>query len=124
MKYVDCFVLWLILTFLFLFQIFSSLVPPKVIPFTFGEDAFLTGQSVSVQCVVSEGDLPVRQRWSINGQYVSLSLHDVTISRINRRMSVLAIESVSGGHAGNYSCEASNDAGVSRHSTELIINGL
>lgn len=109
---------------MFVFSHVYYLVPPKIIPFTFGEEAFLTGQSVSVQCVVAEGDLPVRQRWSINGQYVSLSLHDVTISRINKRMSVLAIESVSGDHAGNYSCEASNDAGASRHSTELIVNGL
>lgn len=40
------------------------------------------------------------------------------------RSSVLTIESISGEHAGNFTCVAKNQAGTATHFSTLIVNGL
>lgn len=47
----------------------------------------------------------------------------IRVSNIDRRSSVLTIESVDANHAGLYNCTASNVAGVASHTTELIVKG-
>lgn len=39
-------------------------------------------------------------------------------------MSALSIDSVTGNHAGNYTCQVSNEAGTEFHIAELIVNGI
>lgn len=80
--------------------------------------------SATLQCTVSDGDLPVRLRWLINGKVVSRALHDVSTSRVTHRVILLTIESMTGNHAGNYTCEAANHAATTHFTTRLIVNGL
>lgn len=45
------------------------------------------------------------------------------ITRNTQKVSMLAIEAVKARHRGNYSCLASNKAGVAQHHAYLSING-
>ncbi|XP_035788175.1 Down syndrome cell adhesion molecule-like protein Dscam2 isoform X32 [Anopheles albimanus] len=97
------------------------MVPPKIFPFTFGEEPMNFGDSGSVQCNVLSGDPPLSVRWFLNGY----PIHDhntIKVTNIGKRLSVLNIDSVHGHHAGNYSCEASNDAGSVSYIAELLVN--
>lgn len=85
------------------------------------EPAFL-GDYFALQCIITHGDQPVRIEWTINNQ----SAHFVPgtrVSTVDRRSSVLTIESVDAKHAGLYNCSASNAAGVASYTTELVVKG-
>lgn len=92
-------------------------------PFSFGDDPLEEGQSASVQCSISEGDLPLNISWTFNSEPLE-SKDDVTISAIGRRASSLNIEDVSHKHAGNYTCIGNNLGGVSSFTAVLNVNGL
>uniref|UniRef100_A0A182WFX7 Down syndrome cell adhesion molecule n=1 Tax=Anopheles minimus TaxID=112268 RepID=A0A182WFX7_9DIPT len=95
-------------------------VPPKIVPFSFGEETMNSGDSGSVQCNVLSGDFPLSIRWYFNGYLIDD--HTVTITTIGKRLSVLNIDSVHGRHAGNYTCEAQNQADTVSFTTELLVN--
>uniref|UniRef100_A0A182YKL3 Down syndrome cell adhesion molecule n=2 Tax=Neocellia TaxID=44535 RepID=A0A182YKL3_ANOST len=95
-------------------------VPPKIVPFSFGEETMNSGDSGSVQCNVLSGDFPLSIRWYFNGYLIDD--HTVTITSIGKRLSVLNIDSVHGRHAGNYTCEAQNKADTVSFTTELLVN--
>lgn len=80
------------------------------------------GQYVQVSCTISEGDLPLDIKWKLNEEDIS-RFPEITVSNLGKRSSVLIIENVSHLLAGNYTCVARNDAGTSRYSTELLVNG-
>lgn len=96
-------------------------VPPKIAPFSFGEDPANFGESSTITCNVMAGDLPINIEWRLNDAPVDESL--VSISKGGKRMSFLTIDSVTGYHAGNYTCVALNPAGSVEHSSRLIVNG-
>lgn len=80
-----------------------------------------TGQHTTLQCIV-DGDLPLHISWKFNGREMSSS---TSVSFVNgRRINVLTIEPINAKHAGNYTCEAWNTAGISNHTTHLAVNGL
>lgn len=99
------------------------IVPPKISPFDFGEEPLNFGEPASVQCTILGGDLPMTITWLLNNQSIE-QMHDVSLSKIGKRIHVLSIESVAGHHAGLYSCRAKNIAGLSEHSALLSVNGL
>lgn len=82
-----------------------------------------SGEPVSVHCTISGGDLPVRVRWTLNGQSIDPSL-SILLDKHGQRIHNLLIDSISAKHAGNYTCIAENNAGLIQHSAELIVNGL
>lgn len=47
----------------------------------------------------------------------------IVITRLNQKVSMLAIEAVKARHRGNYTCLAQNKAGFTHHSAYLAING-
>ncbi|KAG5890611.1 hypothetical protein JTB14_005121 [Gonioctena quinquepunctata] len=96
-------------------------VPPQITPFDFGEIAAHSGQLVQVSCTVSEGDLPVTIKWRLNDQSLD-NFPDISTTAVGKRISILAIDSVSHRHAGDYTCIAQNRAGVSHFSSELLVN--
>ncbi|XP_024082571.1 Down syndrome cell adhesion molecule-like protein Dscam2 isoform X10 [Cimex lectularius] len=96
------------------------MVPPKILPFQFGEEPFAEGEGVSVQCTISTGDLPINITWHFNKE--PLTFDDVYISPLGRRSSAINIEQVSWKHAGNYTCSAMNNAGYTIFSSELLVN--
>ncbi|XP_050081290.1 cell adhesion molecule Dscam2 isoform X41 [Anopheles maculipalpis] len=93
---------------------------PQIMPFEFGEDPFDSSSTVSVQCVVTKGDVPIDIGWMFNGRRIS-SNDGITVSKLGQKMSTLYIESIRSRHAGNYTCRASNAAGSVEHSSELKV---
>ncbi|KAJ8967482.1 hypothetical protein NQ314_002796 [Rhamnusium bicolor] len=96
-------------------------VPPQIVPFGFGDGPIHAGQFIQVSCTVSEGDLPIKIDWHLNGQPLGY-LPEVSTTAVGKRISILAVESVSYNHAGNYTCIAKNKAGEIHFSTELQVN--
>ncbi|XP_036333522.1 Down syndrome cell adhesion molecule-like protein Dscam2 isoform X30 [Rhagoletis pomonella] len=96
------------------------MVLPRIIPFAFEEGPAQTGQYLTLHCSVPTGDLPLVIEWTLNGELVSEAL-GVSTMTVGRRSSVLTIESVDHQHAGNFTCNASNRAGVQSYSTELNV---
>uniref|UniRef100_A0A8D9FBG5 Down syndrome cell adhesion molecule-like protein 1 n=3 Tax=Cacopsylla melanoneura TaxID=428564 RepID=A0A8D9FBG5_9HEMI len=96
---------------------------PKVQPFSFGDTPFEAGETTSVQCLVSSGDLPLSISWLFNNASIP-STSGLTVSRLTSRTSVLTIESVSHTHVGRYACLATNVAGSSLFESSLLVNGL
>lgn len=100
-----------------------KLVPPKIAPFTFGDEAMNSGDTVSVQCTIAGGDLPANVMWTLNGSPLEPYMEIITEKR-GKRINNLMIDSVSDKHAGNYTCIVENSAGIAQHSAELIVIGL
>lgn len=94
---------------------------PKIVPFDLSEET--SGQAVAIQCTVSEGDLPMNFRWTFHGGDLSSQMGISTL-RLNPRISILSIDSISAGHAGNYTCTAENSAGKVNHTATLFVQGL
>lgn len=99
-------------------------VPPKVVGFDFGDDPVNFEDSVSVNCLISSGDMPVEIIWLLNNNAMdSYYGSGVNIMKSGKRASVLTIDAVHAGHVGNYTCLAKNRAGQASHSAKLIVNG-
>lgn len=108
---------FVLLTFLFV------LVLPKILPFDFGSEPTYLGESNTVQCSLSVGDMPVRFTWTLNGVDLT-SVEGVKIGNFGKKTSVISIDSVGDSHAGNYTCFAKNRAGVTSFSASLIVKGM
>lgn len=91
-------------------------------PFTFGDDIPEEGETISIQCTITSGDIPVEFAWTFNGRSTS-DLANVFVSKIGRRVSSLTVESLTEKNVGNYSCLARNKAGESAHTASLNVNG-
>jgi len=78
-----------------------------------------------LQCIVAEGQGPIQITWSFHGtaDAAKTTQEGVNIMKLGGKSSVLMIDSVSASHAGNYTCRASNDAGIDEFTTSLIVNG-
>lgn len=99
-------------------------MPPKIQPFTFGEESREEGDTTSVQCLILNGDLPMNITWLINGRAISEDeFPEISVSQNGRRISMLAIEAVKHRHAANYTCLAVNAAANASYSAELKVNG-
>lgn len=95
---------------------------PKIIPFSFGEVPSNLGDSASIQCGVSSGDLPIEFSWFLNDRLVDKS-DGVSIGKFGKKTSFLSIDSLAENHAGNYSCSARNKAGIGSYASELVVIG-
>ena len=100
----------------------TATVAPRIIPFDVGDEAITSGQPVAVQCAVSEGDLPIKFRWSFHGKELSSQM-GISTMRINSRVSLLSIDSIAAGHAGDYTCTAQNSAGQANYTAALLVQG-
>ena len=88
-------------------------MPPRILPFSFGQDVVNQGQLGQLVCTVVDGDEPLTITWSLHGEDLS-SGPDLTM---------LMISSVTYRHSGKYTCTARNEAGSASHSVELRVNG-
>lgn len=100
----------------------SFLVLPKIHPFTFGDEASSEGETISVQCTISSGDLPISFSWLLNGEPLPDYL-GINVGSFGKKMSILNIDSTSAEHTGNYTCLASNRAGFSTYTATLNVKG-
>lgn len=96
---------------------------PKLLPFAFGDEPSFIGDSTTVQCAIISGDLPFTFKWFLNDKPLDDHFHGVNVVMIGKKTSVLTIDSLEEIHAGNYTCIATNRAGQSTHSAELIVKG-
>lgn len=96
-------------------------VPPQILPFEFAETTVRAGEVTSATCTVHKGDLPVNITWYHNNRLVDEKYGTFVQSR--KKISSLSIDDVNEDHAGNYTCVASNTAGLDRYSAELYVNG-
>ena len=78
--------------------------------------------SAQIQCIVTEGDAPVEIVWNVTAQSHS-SLMGITMTKIGSKSSVLQIDSVDATHTGNYTCTATNSAGIAHYSAQLTVVG-
>lgn len=82
-----------------------------------------SGDVVTVTCVVSKGDLPLNITWTLNERNVN-SIDGIATGNMNRRNSMLTIESAQAHHTGEYSCLAQNVVGIAKYSSYLNVNGI
>ena len=106
------------------FRMSVVVVAPHIGPFSISDGPANSGDMVSATCSIMKGDFPVEIVWRFNGRAIGFNDPDVTITRINKHMSALSIESVAARHAGEYTCVATNRAGNVSHSTTLAVNGI
>ncbi|CAK9830510.1 Cell adhesion molecule Dscam2 [Anthophora retusa] len=97
-------------------------VAPHIGPFSISDGPANSGDIVSATCSITKGDSPVEIVWKFNGRTISFNDPDITITKINKHMSALSIESVAARHAGEYTCVATNRARSVSHSTTLAVN--
>ncbi|XP_052739465.1 cell adhesion molecule Dscam2 isoform X5 [Bicyclus anynana] len=96
------------------------MVPPHIVQFEAEEPVF-AGESVQLTCHVSKGDTPLAITWSFHGK--ELSSHEgITTTKIGQRTSLLTISIATASHSGEYSCHASNRAGLAVHSTTVNVH--
>ena len=100
----------------------TLLVGPEVLPFSFSQGTMTSGQPITVQCIVVDGDLPMTLRWMFHGRELSSQM-GVTTFRLNPRVSLLSIDAVAAAHAGDYTCTAENAAGIDSQSATLLVQG-
>lgn len=98
-----------------------SPVAPKIVPFSFGDESVMAGSAAQVTCLASDGDLPMDIQWYFRGSNVS-SL-GMSTAKVGSRTSLLVIDSVTPHNGGLYTCRASNPAGVTEYSAELLVQG-
>ena len=80
------------------------------------------GAFAQVSCIVTKGDQPLKISWSFHGNNISSDL-GINTMPIGTQGSILIIPSVGHRHRGNYTCKASNPAGVRSQTVELRVNG-
>lgn len=93
-------------------------------PFTFGDEVFNAGDSTAVNCMVMKGDLPLSITWSLNSEPIINDENGMQVVKMSARLSSLSIDSITGHHRGIYKCVATNAAGSSESSAELVVNGI
>ncbi|XP_052873092.1 cell adhesion molecule Dscam2 [Anopheles cruzii] len=101
------------------------MVPPKIAPFSFGDDPMNYGESASVTCNVISGDLPIEIEWFFNGQPLTRYRHQLAklnVADFGKRTKALSIDEVDARYAGVYSCRATNVASSVEYANELIVN--
>lgn len=96
-------------------------VPPKVSPF-YAEDTLHVGDRASLTCSVTKGDTPLTITWHKDGRTLGPA-QMVTIKQVDAFTSILAIESLTSDHNGNYSCVVANAAAEVSHTHQLVVNG-
>ncbi|XP_050561798.1 cell adhesion molecule Dscam2 isoform X24 [Spodoptera frugiperda] len=99
------------------------MVPPQILPFEFGDEPANAGDMASISCALSKGDQPLNISWVLNGQIIPKNNDmGIVLTVINKKTSILNIDSVSGIHRGTYLCVATNMAGSVNHSAVLEVN--
>lgn len=94
---------------------------PYITPFEFDGPAS-AGDTVQISCNVPKGDKPLQIFWLWRGEVIGSKM-GISTFPVGDRANFLSISYVTEKHAGNYTCQASNPAGMVEISSELKVNG-
>lgn len=104
---------------------FLFLVPPTILPFSFGDVPSNPGDAVQVTCLATKGDTPLDISWTFSSDTMDSTLsQDIITTSTSPRSSILMINSVTANHQGNYTCIVKNTAGRIEFAATLVINGM
>ena len=106
----------------FFIVFWTSLVGPKIDPFSFPKD-LKEGMRNIVFCAVSSGDPPIFIEWFKDGTNLDqLNELGCKIEMLNSFTSTITFLSLTRQHTGNYTCLASNKAASINFTAEMIVN--
>lgn len=88
----------------------------------FSKDVMSEGDLAQLSCSIVSGDEPVSITWTFHGDRVGPETGIKTMN-LGSKLSILVIESVSYAHQGEYTCQATNTAGVQTQTAVLKVNG-
>lgn len=77
---------------------------------------------MQLTCYVAKGDLPMTITWLFNEKPIFAHL-GIVIIKVGDRSKLLSIPSIKGENSGNYTCIATNLAGVFTHNSTLNVHG-
>ncbi|XP_017467259.1 PREDICTED: Down syndrome cell adhesion molecule-like protein Dscam2 isoform X43 [Rhagoletis zephyria] len=98
------------------------MVPPSIMPFSFGDEPINNGENAGVQCMIQKGDTPITIKWTLNSRPIINGEEGITILKLSPKTSVLNIAAVEQYHRGLFKCIAENKAGSSFYASELNVN--
>lgn len=98
----------------------SVKVPPMIASFAFPPELH-DGMRARLQCVLTQGDLPIRISWLKDDQSIPDDLA-LTTRQDDDFSSTLTFPSIHTKHSGRYTCIASNDAGTSNFTAPLVVD--
>uniref|UniRef100_T1JP33 Down syndrome cell adhesion molecule-like protein Dscam2 n=1 Tax=Strigamia maritima TaxID=126957 RepID=T1JP33_STRMM len=99
------------------------MMPPKIMPFSFQETLIREGMRARLQCVISEGDTPIKIEWLKDNDRIPPNI-GIHLRHLDEFSSILSIANINPKHNGNYTCKATNDAAIATHTTVLNVNAL
>lgn len=100
------------------------LVPPVIDSMSFPQVLVLReGARARLQCVVSQGDLPLSISWLKNDRLLTSDMN-MQIRKDDEFSSVLTFISVSTSHNGSYTCIAKNSGGSTNLTAQITIEGI
>lgn len=67
--------------------------------------------------------MPIAFTWLFNGEQIPAEL-SVNVAPFGKKTSVLSIDNADQVHIGNFTCVASNKAGITTYSAELFVKGM
>lgn len=94
---------------------------PLIIPFSYDE-IINVGDSFDLVCQIAKGDKPIVIEWNFEGFNDNRGVQ-ISTSRITDKSSLLSVAKASAYHSGQYTCRASNQAGLVSYSTNITVNG-
>ncbi|KAH9364301.1 hypothetical protein HPB48_008461 [Haemaphysalis longicornis] len=104
---------------------YSSLLaveePPVIMPFAFARDSRL-GQKTFVTCAVARGTQPLKISWTHGGKPLVNTDHKYATA-LTSNIVTMTIEQLSAEDIGNYTCTATNEAGIDSVTAALLVEG-
>ncbi|GAB6033413.1 Down syndrome cell adhesion molecule-like protein 1 [Chamberlinius hualienensis] len=99
-----------------------KVIIPPIMDISFPHQMVLqTGARARLQCVVTQGDLPLTIVWLKDGVSFQPSHLNVQPRKEDEFSSVLTFPSITTAHNGNYTCIAKNSAGFNNLTTQLVV---
>lgn len=80
------------------------------------------GERLALQCAVIKGGLPLSVVWLKDGLPISTN-GGISVKLINDFTATLTVESLTGQHAGRYTCLASNPGGKAQATVQVVVQG-
>ncbi|XP_055593958.1 cell adhesion molecule Dscam2 isoform X8 [Uranotaenia lowii] len=102
----------------------AVMVPPKIAPFSFGEEPLNYGDSALIYCSITSGDFPVQIEWYLNEVLIDDldPFYNINQANFGKKAKALSIDGVNERHVGNYTCRATNPAETTAFTAELFVN--